>query len=115
MFAAGRRPGGGPQGWRRWAFGSFCGTPIRRRTNHSIIGKYERDEVAPFIDVVKKLADALDTTVGYLLSETKQSNFLKDTAKVKRLNDLNNLPDKDKEYILYALDGLIKSAKLQAL
>jgi len=85
------------------------------KTNHSIIGKYERDEVAPSIDVVKKLADALDTTVGYLLSETKQSNFLKDTAMVKRLNDLNNLPDKDKEYILYALDGLIKSAKLQAL
>jgi transcriptional regulator with XRE-family HTH domain len=84
-------------------------------TNHSIIGKYERDEVAPSIDVVKKLADALDTTVGYLLSETKQSNFLKDTAMVKRLNDLNNLPEKDKEYILYALDGLIKSAKLQAL
>ncbi len=25
------------------------------------------------------------------------------------------LPDKDKEYILYALDGLIKSAKLQTL
>jgi len=45
----------------------------------------------------------------------KQSNFLKDTAMVKRLNDLNTLPDKDKEYILYALDGLIKSAKLQAL
>jgi hypothetical protein len=65
--------------------------------------------------VVKKLADALDTTVGYLLSETMQSNFLKDTAMFKRLNDLNNMPDKDKEYILYALVGLIKSAKLQAL
>lgn len=84
-------------------------------TNHSIIGKYERDEVKPTIDVVKKLAEALDTTVGYLLGETKQSNFLKDTAMVRRLNDLNNLPEKDKEYILYALDGLIKSAKLQAL
>lgn len=30
----------------------------------------------------KKLADALDTTVGYLLGETKQSNFLKDTARL---------------------------------
>lgn len=65
--------------------------------------------------MVKKLADALDTTVGYLLSETKQSNFLKDTAMVKKLNDLNNLTDKDKEYILYSFDGLIKSAKLKAL
>lgn len=84
-------------------------------TNHSIIDKYERDEVAPSVEVVKKLGDALDTTVGYLLGETKQSNFLKDTAMVKRLDDLNSLPDKDKEYILYALDGLKKSAKLQAL
>lgn len=63
----------------------------------------------------KKLADALDTTVGYLLSETKQSNFLKDTALVKRLNNSNALSDKDKDYILYAIDDLIKSTKLHAL
>jgi transcriptional regulator with XRE-family HTH domain len=81
----------------------------------TIIGRYERDEVAPSIDVVKKMAATLDTTVGYLLGETKKQDALKDTAMVKRLNDLNNLPDKDKKYILYALDGLIKSAKLQAL
>lgn len=37
-------------------------------TCHSIIGKYERDEVKPTIDVVKRLAEELDTTVGYLLS-----------------------------------------------
>jgi hypothetical protein len=42
-------------------------------------------------------------------------DLLKTPQVMKRLNDLNNLPDKDKEYILYALDGLIKSAKLQAL
>jgi hypothetical protein len=65
--------------------------------------------------MAKKLADALDTMVGYLLGKTKQSNFLRDTAMVKRLNDLNTLPNKDKEYIFYALDGLIKSAKLQTL
>ena len=34
-------------------------------TNHSIIGKYERDEVKPTVDVVKKLADNLDTTVVF--------------------------------------------------
>ncbi|WP_083730570.1 helix-turn-helix transcriptional regulator [[Flexibacter] sp. ATCC 35208] len=32
-------------------------------TNHSIIGKYERDEVKPTIDVVKRLADELDTII----------------------------------------------------
>jgi transcriptional regulator with XRE-family HTH domain len=83
--------------------------------HHSIIGKYERDEVKPSIDVVKKIADALDTTVGYLSGETKHNAVLKDTAMLKRLNDLSNLPDKDKEYILYALDNLIKAARIKAL
>lgn len=80
-------------------------------TNHSIIGKYERDEVKPTIDVVKKLADVLDTTVGFLLGESNQLNILKDSAMLDRLNDLQNLSDKDKDYILYILDGLIRDAK----
>lgn len=83
--------------------------------HHSIIGKYERDEVKPTIDVVKKIADALGTTVGYLLGESRNVTAIKDQAMLKRINDINNLPDKDREHILYALDGLIKYAKLNAL
>lgn len=85
------------------------------KTSHSVIGRYERDEMSPSIDAVKKLAAVLDTTVGYLLGEAKEEKILKDTAMLKRLNDINALPDKDKEHILYTIDGLIKSAKLQAL
>ena len=80
-------------------------------TNHSIIGKYERDEVKPTIDVVKRLAEILDTTVGFLLGESNQLNILKDSAMLDRLNDLQNLSAKDKDYILYTLDGLIRDAK----
>jgi len=80
-------------------------------TNHSIIGKYERDEVKPSIDVVKKIADELETTVGYLLGETKQVNLLKNPAMLKRLNDIEALPDEDKHCILYAIDGLLRDAK----
>jgi len=42
---------------------------------HSIIGKYERDEVKPTIDVLKKLAEMLDTTAGYLLGEPEYRDF----------------------------------------
>ena len=42
--------------------------------HHSIIGKYERDEVKPSIDVVKKIANILETTVGYLLGESQDKN-----------------------------------------
>jgi len=83
--------------------------------HHSIIGKYERDEVKPSIDVVKKMAEALDTTAGYLMGEAKNTLALKDQAMLKRINDINNLPDDDKIHILYAIDGLIKYAKLKAL
>jgi transcriptional regulator with XRE-family HTH domain len=80
-------------------------------TNHSIIGKYERDEVKPSIDVVKNLADMLDTTVAYLLGETQDMSLLKDPEMLKRLNDINNLPNEDKKGILFALDGLLRDAK----
>ena len=80
-------------------------------TNHSIIGKYERDEVKPTIDVVKRLADELATTVGFLLGESKQMNVLKNPAMLKRLNEIDGLADDDKHCILYALDNLLASAK----
>jgi transcriptional regulator with XRE-family HTH domain len=80
-------------------------------TNHSIIGKYERDEVKPSIDVVKKLADTLDTTVAFLLGETDDMELLKNPDMLKRLNDINNLTQKDREGILFALDGLLRDAK----
>lgn len=85
------------------------------KTSHSVIGRYERDEMSPSIDAVKKLAQVLDTTVGYLLGEAKEEKILKDTAMLKRLNDISALPDKDKEHILYTIDGLIKSAKIGAM
>ncbi|PWV55765.1 helix-turn-helix domain-containing protein [Chitinophaga sp. S165] len=46
-------------------------------SHHSIIGKYERDEVKPTIDVVKKLAEVLDTTVGYLFGGIRRQGTLK--------------------------------------
>jgi transcriptional regulator with XRE-family HTH domain len=83
--------------------------------HHSIIGRYERDEVKPTIDVVKKIAVALDTTVGYLLGENRDSSILKDPAMLKRLNDIASFPEDDRMHILYTLDALIKNVKMKAL
>jgi hypothetical protein len=33
---------------------------------------------------------------------------------LKRLNDIDALPDEDKKYILYAIDGLLRDAKTRA-
>jgi len=84
-------------------------------TNHSIIGKYERDEVKPTIDVVKKLADTLDTTVGFLLGESQDHNILKDPNMLKRLNDISSFSEEDRQHIFYTLDALIKNVKLKSI
>jgi len=83
--------------------------------HHSIIGKYERDEVKPSIDVVKKLAEVLDTTGGYLLGESANSEVLKDASMLQRLNDIASFSAEDKEHILYTLDALIKTVKLRGI
>ncbi|MCU0376022.1 MAG: helix-turn-helix domain-containing protein [Chitinophagaceae bacterium] len=81
------------------------------KTTLTVIGKYERDEMVPSVTVAQRLANFLDTTVGYLLGETEEVNLLKDPEMLRRLNDIANLPEKDKAHILYTLDNLLASVK----
>lgn len=80
-------------------------------TSISVIGRYERDEMKPSIEVAQKIAGFLDTTVGYLLGETEDAELFKNPSMLQRLKELNSLPEKDKDYILYALDGLLQNVK----
>ena len=80
-------------------------------TSYSVIGKYERDEMQPSIEAAKKIAKLVDTTVGYLLGETEETNLFKDPSMLKRLNEITHLPEFDKEHILYTIDHLLASVK----
>ena len=82
-------------------------------TSYSVIGKYERDEMQPSIEAAKKIAKLVDTTVGYLLSESEQENVLKDPDMLKRLSEIEKMDNEDKGSILKVLDGFIKSVKLK--
>ncbi len=79
-------------------------------TYHSVIGRYERDEMTPSVEVAKKMAELLGTTVGYLLGEVNQADTFKDPVMLKRLQQINNLPEEDKHCILYTIDNLLASA-----
>jgi transcriptional regulator with XRE-family HTH domain len=50
------------------------------KTSISVIGRYKRDEMTPSIEVAKKIAGYLDTTVGYLLRETDATDLFKDSS-----------------------------------
>jgi len=78
-----------------------------------IVGKYERDEMKPSIETARKLAEALDVSLDYLVGDAAVAVMDKKT--LKRLEDIEALPETDKVHIFYALDNLIKAAKLRAL
>jgi transcriptional regulator with XRE-family HTH domain len=81
------------------------------KTSISVIGRYERDEMTPSIEVAKKIAGFLNTTVGYLLGETEDANLFKDPDMLERLNDIVELPEKDKEALLLNVDAFLRDAK----
>jgi transcriptional regulator with XRE-family HTH domain len=83
----------------------------KMNTSYTVIGKYERDEMIPSVEVARNMAMLLETTVGYLLGEAKQADTFKDPAMLKRLNEITNLPEVDKEHILYTIDHLLASVK----
>lgn len=80
-------------------------------TSYSVIGKYERDEMMPSIKAAQSIAKLVDTTVGYLLGETEETNVLKDPTMLKRLNEISTLPDEDRHCIIYAIDGLLQNVR----
>lgn len=81
-------------------------------TSGDIIGKYERNEVKPSIDVASKIADILEVSLDYLLGKTSVE-IDKDTLSL--LQDIDKLPEEDRNNIFYTLNSLIKAAKLKAI
>ncbi|CAN5440738.1 hypothetical protein BH11BAC2_BH11BAC2_26230 [soil metagenome] len=81
-------------------------------TSGDLIGKYERDEVKPSIEVAGKIADTLEVSVDLLLGRTTLDL---DKKNIKRLQDIEKLPKQDRENIIYTIDNLIKAAKFKAI
>lgn len=82
-------------------------------TSISVIGRYERDEMTPSIDVAKNISNHLNTTVGYLLGETDKADLFKDPVMLQRLAELDKMENTEKSHILHVLDGFIKFVKLK--
>lgn len=81
-------------------------------TSGDIIGRYERNEVNPSIEVASKIADVLDVSLDFLLGKVKVEL---DNQLLKRIIDVQQMNEEDKNHILYTLDALIKSVKLKSI
>ena len=81
-------------------------------TSGDIIGKYERNEVKPSIEVASKISDILEVSLDFLLGKVAMEV---DKKTLKRLQDIDGLPEDDRVHIFYTLDNLVKAAKLKSL
>ena len=82
-------------------------------TSGDIIGKYERGENMPSIEVATKMADALGVTLDYLVKDTEYQSIDKDA--LKRFKLLEKLSPEDKAHIFALMDAFFAKHKLRTL
>ncbi len=80
-------------------------------TSGDIIGKYERGENTPSIDVAAKIADALGVTIDYLVKDGDYDQIDKET--LGRLKEIQKLDEETKGHIFATIDAFIKSVKIK--
>jgi transcriptional regulator with XRE-family HTH domain len=95
------------KGMRQADLGKLVGT------SGDIIGKYERGENMPSIEVATKMADALSVTLDYLVKDAEYQNI--DNDALKRLKLLEKLSPEDKAHIYALMDAFFAKSKLQSL
>jgi len=77
-------------------------------TSGDVIGRYERGDIIPSIEVVAKIADALEISVDYLIGKT---NLELDKDAVKRLEDISALPEQNKNFVINLIDMALRYFK----
>lgn len=93
------------KGWSQPELGKAVGT------SGAIVGRYERGEITPSIEVVRKLAEAFGVTLDYLVGDKDMPNILQDKAMLERWQAIDTLTPPERERILSVLDSLGRDAK----
>lgn len=71
--------------------------------------RYERNLAAPPIDAAKKIADAFEVSMDYLIGEGSHASF--DKKNIKRLQDIEKLDEATKDKPYFVIDNIIQNYK----
>jgi len=81
----------------------------RLEASREIIGKYERGENLPSIEMVAKMAKEFGVTVDFLIGEGENATFDKDT--VNRISDIQKMDSETKNILFNVIDTYIQNFK----
>jgi transcriptional regulator with XRE-family HTH domain len=82
---------------------------LKTGVSQVMVGKYERGDASPSIEVAKKIADAFEVSLDSLIGEGQNVTF--DKKIIERIKDIQNL-DSDTQNILFNLiDTYIQNFK----
>ena len=73
-----------------------------------MLGRYERSEACPFVKMAAKLAEALGVSLDYLVGATELEL---DSSILQKIQQIQQLPDKDREHLFYLLDNVLQNVK----
>lgn len=82
--------------------------------SYAQIGRYETKGAQPPAEVIKNIAEVLDTSVDFLLngsSSDKANATLQDAEVIRYFKDIETLPAEDKAALLRVISAFIRDVK----
>jgi len=77
----------------------------------NVLGRYERDEAKPSIDIALKLAEALGVSLDFLVGK---SDLQINEEILTKILTIQKLPKQDREHLLFTLDAMLRDAKARS-
>ncbi len=81
-------------------------------TKAPVIGRYEREEAKPSIEVATNIAQLLEVSLDYLVGNTELEL---DVKTLRRVEDISKMSTEEKDKIFMVVDALIRDFKLRNL
>ena len=81
-------------------------------TKGPAIGRYERDEMKPSIEVAAKMANYLEVSLDYLVGKT---DIEVDPKTAKRILEVSKFNEEDRDHVFSVIDAFIAKRKIQSI
>ncbi len=97
------------KGWSQGKLGQKIGIDGNR------ISRYERGALWPSLDLMVGLAKVFDVSMDYLVRSDKDMaiSTLRNQELVRRIEQLDNIPEADQDALVRVLDAFIKKQRLE--